>query len=140
MSVERDVFQFLEEAIALAGASAGTVALVGLEVNETVYQLIKTDRGVRVGDGESQLAPVPGGERVDEFDCFLSVICFARVTGADKTDRVAAREDAIDIGRAVSLVFLADPSMNGRVRDSRVLRARRGFDSTRDRPTRPSRK
>ena len=131
MSVENDTFEFLEEAVA---AVALDNALQGIEVHETVYQTIKTDRGVRVGNGESQLAPLPGGGAIEEFDCLLSLVCYSRVIGADKTDRVMARDQAMDIAKAVSMLFLTDPSMGGRVRDSRVLKARRGFDSIGSQP------
>jgi hypothetical protein len=131
MSTENDTFEFLEEAVA---AVAPDDVLYGIEVHETVYQTIKKDSGVRVGNGESQLAPLPGGGAIEEFDCLLSLVCFARVTGADKTDRVMARDQAMDIAKAVSMLFLTDPSMGGRVRDSRVLKARRGFDSIGSQP------
>jgi hypothetical protein len=126
MSVEASTFAFLEEAV--AGAAQGT-ALAGAELHDTTYEVIKTDYGVRIGDCVSEFAPLPGGDLVDEFDGLVTLICFARVVGPDKTHRHAAREKSLDISKAVAKLFLDDPSMNGRVRDSRVLWAARGYDS-----------
>jgi hypothetical protein len=127
MSIENDTFEFIEEAVV---ASAVGDRLNGIELHETVYQTIKKDTGVRVGDCESSLAPTPGAEEVEEFDGLLNLVCFARVTGEDKTRRMAARDNALELAKAVSKLFLDDPSMGGRVRDSRVLRVLRGYDST----------
>jgi hypothetical protein len=71
---------------------------------------------------------------MEEFDALLTIVCYARVAGQDKTERTAARDQAIEIAKAVAALFLSDPSMGGRVRDSRVLRAARGFESVGSQP------
>ena len=131
MNVEQRVSSFIQEAIESADVST---AIHGAELHETVYEAIRNSFGIRIGDCESELAPTPGGGEMEEFDALLTIVCYARVAGQDKTERTAARDQAIDIAKAVAGLFLADPSMGGRVRDSRVLRAARGFESVGSQP------
>jgi hypothetical protein len=131
MSIENQTHDFIGDAIAEA---VNGHELYGAELHETVYQTIKKDYGVRVGDCQSSLAPLPGGEAVEEFDGLLTLVCYGRVVGPDKTDRMQAREKALAIAKALSKLFLDDPSMGGRVRDARVLRALRGYESVGSQP------
>lgn len=115
-------------AAAVEAADEGTT-LYKAEVQDTVYQAIKTDRGVRVGDCVSDVAPSFGGETVEEFDARVPLVCYSRVVGTDKTNRKAARDDARALALAVAKLFFDDPTIGGSVRDSRVLKMVRGFDS-----------
>ena len=126
MTIEDAVFDYLGAAI--SAAPNGT-ALYQAELHGTVYEKIKKNFGVRVGDCESDVAPLAGGGAAEEFDASLIVVIFARVEGADKSARRPARNKAREMMLAVAKLFQDDPSMGGRVRDSLVGRCARGFDS-----------
>ena len=129
MTIEDAVHEVLATAI---GTAAEGDPLYKAELHDTVYQTITQDYGVRVGDCESDLAPLAGGEEMGEFDAMLTIVCFARVEGADKTERKAARAKARSLMLAIAKILFNDPTLNGQVRDARVLRAKRGFDSITD--------
>jgi hypothetical protein len=124
VTIEDRTAEFLQEGVtaALEGNS-----LVGAEVNDTVYTEIG-DYGYRIGDCVSDVAPLPGGEGMEEFDARLTLVCFARVAGADQRDRKAARTKARELMLAACKLFFDDTTMGDRVRDVLVGRCRRGFD------------
>lgn len=124
MTIEDAALEFIQAAVA---GAANDSPLYGAEVKDD-YQTIEKDFGVIIGDCTSDVAPKPGGAMA-EFDALLIVVCFARVVGSDKTERRDARNKARALMLAVAGLFNNDPMMNGQVRDSRVLRCRRGFDS-----------
>jgi hypothetical protein len=101
--------------------------LYGAEVRDD-YQTITKDYGYIIGECTSDVAPLPGGD-MGEFDALLVLVAFARVAGADKTERKAARRTARALMLRAAKLFGLDPMMGGEVRDSRILRCRRGFDS-----------
>jgi hypothetical protein len=113
---------------AVAAAAEGET-LHEAEVQDTVYETMKRDRGIRIGDCESDVAPSPGGEAMEEFDAQLVLVCYSRIVGTDKTQRKAARDDARTLALATAKLFIDDPSIGGHVRDSRVVKMRRGYDS-----------
>jgi hypothetical protein len=131
MSIENHTFEFLEAAV---NTAIDGEALYGAETLETVYQTIKREFGIRVGDCEAKLAPLPGGEAIEEFDGLVTLSCFARVAGTNKTMRMVARDKAIEVAKAAAKHFLDDPTMQGRVRNSRVVSARRGFENIGSQP------
>jgi hypothetical protein len=124
VTIEDAAEDFIQAAV--DAAEEGNV-LFQAEVKDD-YQTITKDYGVIVGDCTSDVAPLAGGA-MGEFDALLIMVCFARVVGSDKTERKAARNKARELMLAVAGLFTNDPMMNGQVRDSRVLRCRRGFDS-----------
>jgi hypothetical protein len=77
---------------------------------------------------------MPGGEAIEEFDGLITLSCFARVAGTNKTMRMVARDKAIEVAKAAAKHFLDDPTMQGRVRNSRVVSARRGFENIGSQP------
>lgn len=113
ISAEHKLFTFLQGAIAAAGAED---PLHQMELHDTVHQVITRDRGLRIGDGRSQLAPKPDGT-LGEFDAEVELTCFVRVAGTDKTERLAARDGVVDLAAAVATLFYDDATLGGRVCD-----------------------
>ena len=124
MTIEDATLEFLQAAV---DAAVEGDLLFGAEVKDD-YQTISKDYGFIIGDCNSVVAPKPGGE-MGEFDALLIIVCFARVVGSDKTERKDARNKARELMLVAAGLFSRDPMMGGKVRDSRVLRCRRGFDS-----------
>lgn len=108
--------------------------LFELEILDSPYAKITKDYGVQVDDANSDLAPLPGGDELEEFDADLILIVYSRVDGPDYSDRKSARTRAIDLGKRLGQLFLSDPTMNGRVQDSRMLRCTRGWASIKSVP------
>ena len=129
MTIEDAIFEFIEAAVAAAQEGE---PLFKAEVHDTVYQRIKQDYGVRVGDCESDLAPAPGAAEVQEFDTELTLIFYARVAGADKSNRKAARNQVRELALAVAKLIFDDPSIGGQVFDCLPGKLRRGYDSITD--------
>jgi hypothetical protein len=124
VTIEDATLEFLQAAV---DAAAEGNPLFGAEVKDD-YQTITKDFGFIVGDCTSEVAPKPGGA-MGEFDALLIIVCFARVSGSDKTERKNARNKTRELMLAAAGLFSLNPMMGGEVRDSRVLRCRRGFDS-----------
>jgi hypothetical protein len=124
VTIEDAVADFLQAAVDVANEPD---VLHGAAVLDD-YQTIQGDYGFIVGECTSDVAPMPGGAMA-EYDALLTVVAFARVTGEDKTERKAARTKARALMLRAAGLFSTDTSMAGKVRDSQVLRCRRGFDS-----------
>jgi hypothetical protein len=98
MIAEKALFEFFTERI--AAAMQGTT-LYNLELHDTVYRSIKTDRGLRIGTAVRTLAPANDDLR-KELDARLPLAVFSRVLGVDKPEgRLAALESVIEIASAV---------------------------------------
>jgi hypothetical protein len=123
-TIEDVVEEFLQDAVDAADEDD---TLHGAEVRDD-WQTITKDFGYIVGDCIANPAPIPGGE-MGEFDALLIVVSFARVVGQDKTERKAARRKARALYLRAAKMLGLNPQMNSTVRDSRILRCRRGFDS-----------
>ncbi|HEX8500800.1 MAG TPA: hypothetical protein VF659_09425 [Pyrinomonadaceae bacterium] len=123
MTVEDATHEFIAEAVVAAEEGS---ALFGIELHDTLYTS-KQERGVQIGDCESDVAPLPGGEGMQEFDAELSLFCFARIAGEDKSDRKAARNKARELMLAVAALFFDNTTMGGRVNDVLVRRCVRGY-------------
>jgi hypothetical protein len=130
-AIEDHVYDFIAEAI---DAAEPGDAFFEAELHDTVYRRIEKEFGVRVGDGESELAPSPGDAEILEFDGTVPLVVFSLVTGADRSDRKAARARMLRVAKAVAKLFLEDPTMSNRVNDSRVTRCPRGWDSIESKP------
>lgn len=123
-SLNRKFYEFLQTAIE---GAADTDALFGAELHDTVYQQIENDFGVRISTPESSLAPQSSG--IEDNDALVTLVIFARIQGADKTDRLNALDVCDAVTKAVAKTFYDDLSMGGRVCDCDVLRAVTDFDS-----------
>lgn len=130
ISCEHQLFLFLQSAIAVAQSGE---PLHGIELHDTEHQVITRDRGIRISDGRSQLAPKADGT-LGEIDAEVELTCFVRVAGADKTERLAARDGAIDLAAAVAALFFADQTLGGRVCDLQLGAIRREFASINGQP------
>ncbi len=98
------------------------------ELHDTLYRRITKPFGIRIGDGESSLTPSSGAEEILEHDGEVPIVIYSRVEGPDRRDRKAARSRMLDVAKAVAKLFLNDPTMGGRVNDSRVTKCLRGWD------------
>ena len=125
-AIEDHVYNFIKEAVA---AAAPESPLAGVEVHDTVYREIEQETCIRVGDGDSDLAPNPGATAMQEFDGVVPLVVLSLLTGADRSARQACRSRMIDLSKALAMVFMEDPTMGGRVNDSRVTRWPRGWDN-----------
>ncbi len=123
-TIEDVVEEFLQGAV--AAAVDGDV-LFGAEVKDE-WSEIEADFGFIVGDCTASPAFAPGAV-MSEFDAVLIVVAFARVVGQDKSVRKPARQKARALYLKAAEIFGLDPQMNTSVRDSRIRRCRRGFDS-----------
>lgn len=123
MTIEDSTHDFIAEAV---GAAEEGSAFFDAELHDTVYTSMG-EYGVRIGDCESDVAPLPGDEGMEEFDAELSLYCFARIAGEEKADRKAARNKARGLMLAVAGLFFDDTTMGGRVRDVLVRRCVRGY-------------
>jgi hypothetical protein len=121
---DRTIAYLLEQREAVADEDD---LLFELEILDSPYATITKDFGVQVDDANSDLAPTPGGDDLEEFDADLILVVYSRVDGPDYSDRKAARTRAIALGKRLGQLFLTDPTMNSRVQDSRVLRCSRGW-------------
>lgn len=129
MTIEDAIYEYVNGAVT---AAAEESPLHEAEVHETVHERITKDYGIRIGDCDSDLAPLAGGEAMEEFDAYIVVVIFWRVAGADKSERRPARDKARALALATAKLFFDDPTMGGRVRDSMVDTCVRGFDSVTD--------
>lgn len=121
---ETKVFEFLEEQIA---AAAPDHVLAFLELHDTVYQKIRTARGIRISDCVSEFAPYGDDEK--EWDAQITLSCYIRVEGKDKTDRQPALAAVFDLQREVYRILRANPTLNDRVCDVLLRPGSRGYDS-----------
>lgn len=126
MTVEESLNQFLTGAI--AAASAGS-ALYQVELHDTFYQRIEGDVGVRIGDCEADLSPLPDAQAVEEFNARVTLVCYARIPKEDWERRGPYRDRVTGMAREIALLFFNDPRMGQRVNDARVLSVRRGYDA-----------
>jgi hypothetical protein len=130
-AIEDLIYDFLAENIA---AAPNDSPLFEAELHDTVYRVITQEYGIRIGDGSSELVPNPGATEIQEVNGVVPIVIFSVVTGADRADRKDARGRMIGLAKAVSKLFLDDPMMNGRVNDSRIKSAPRGWDSIESKP------
>jgi len=126
-AIEDRIFDFLEESIAAIVDEDDP--LFGAQLLDSPFAKIESEYGIQVDDGDSDFAPTPGATDIEEFDGRVTLIIFRLVTGADRSQRAEARGQAIAMSKAAAMFFLEDPTMGGRVNDSRVLRCSRGWAS-----------
>ncbi|MBD0370326.1 MAG: hypothetical protein ICV60_05785 [Pyrinomonadaceae bacterium] len=130
MPPEDAAFDLLEASI--NGAVEGDV-LYGAELLDNADDNITKDYGLSIGDCDgADIAPLRGGQGMEEYDAIFILVAFARVAGTDKSDKTArraARAQARALGLEAAKVFHKNKTMNGQVKNSRILRGKRGFDS-----------
>lgn len=119
------LYEFLRESI---DALPQDHTLFELEVHDTVFQTIKTERGARISDAVGDLSPGPEMV-IKEYDTLLIITCYSRVNGTDKTQRQTALVDLFNIQREIYSLLLNDSTLGGRVCDSVLLKGGRGYDS-----------
>ena len=119
------LFEFLSDAI--ESCTERESLLYELELHDTIYQTIKTNFGWRISDAVSGLHPGPGGG-LRELDAEISLVCFAKVEGKDKKQRMEARQKAWELQLAATELFWADTTLGDRVCDITIRRTPRGYD------------
>jgi hypothetical protein len=129
VTIEDIVVTAIETAVAAAGS--GT-PLYQAEVHDTVYLRITKGYGIRIGDCTSDLAPSPGDTQLEEFNAELMLVFYARIAGAEKSDRKAARNQVRELALATAKLFVDDPTIGGAVRDCNLGKLKRGYDSLTD--------
>lgn len=148
-AIEDDVYDFLRDAIDAAEAVAPDPPadglpwlfdpnnpLAGAELHDHVYQDIKTEYGIRIGDAESTLAPGPGATEMEEFDGSMPLIVFSEITGPNRADRKGARLRMMKLVKAVALLFIDQNgvTLGDRVNDARITNGPRGWDVLKSKP------
>lgn len=123
-AIEDAIYDFLEEEIEAAGQDS---ALFKAQLLDSPYETIARDYGIQIDDGESDLAPSRGADEVLEFDGNVTLIVFRKIPHLDRAHRKQARGQALELAKAAAKLFFDDPTMGGRVNDSRVLRCLRGW-------------
>ncbi|MBV9242691.1 MAG: hypothetical protein JO314_11855 [Acidobacteria bacterium] len=120
------LFDYLTERIA---AAAFGDTLFELELHDTVWQTIQTNRGIRISDAVSVLVPDSQGG-MKEWDASLIITCYARVEGVDVKSRQPAVQAVFDIEQAVCDALYANGgSLGGRVCALTINPATRGYDN-----------
>lgn len=136
--IEAHVYDFLKDAVDAANdpdTGDEDSPFFGAELHQHVFQKFDDAKwfGIRVGNGESTLAPNSGATEIEEFDGSLTLVTFTRLKTSDFSDLEDARTKAFDLAKAVAFLFVTEdpvhgPTMGGRVNDARVTRCPRGFD------------
>ena len=124
MGIEGAIYDTFDAAI---GAAVAGAALNEAELHDTLYARITRPFGLRIGDVEASLAPLPGGAGVGEFDATVPIQCFSKVLADTAAARAAARDKATALAHAAAQIFFDDTTLGGRVRDSLVVDLRRGW-------------
>lgn len=130
-TIEDLAFEFFESGLNALGEDS---PIFGAELHDTLYREITKEFGIRIGDGESDFVPNAGSTEEQEVDGVIPIVIFSLVTGADRSDRKAARTRMIRVAKWVSRLVRVDPTMGGRVNDARIKRVPRGWDSIKSAP------
>jgi hypothetical protein len=126
-SLETALYEVLKAAI---DAAAGGDTLFEVELLASVYDPATTGRAIRIGDSNFDLAPAPGGA-MEELDVLGNVEILSRPEDDTPAAFVAAREDGRVLALAVGQALFDDPTLGGRVQDSRILGGVAGWGSLR---------
>lgn len=117
------LFDFLEEQI--LAAVEGDV-LFELELHDTVFQSIKTLRGIRISDAMGEMSPTSDG--IKEFGVELSIVCFARVEGKDKKARGPAMQAVWELEKEIYRLLFTHNTLGSRVCDVLPGKGFRSYD------------
>jgi hypothetical protein len=138
-AIEDHLYEFILAAVDAANDEAApdeNSPFFEVVLHDTIYRPITSDQHyyIQVGNCDSDFAPSFGGDTIKEFDGDVTVITLARVLTEDRSDRKAARGKALSLAKAVAKLLLDDPTMGGRVNDSRVLKCLRDWTSINSEP------
>ena len=125
-SIEKAVYDYLNPLVAAAQNGGGP--LDGVAIDHTPYQPFFGDNGISILLHKAEIASTAGADDVEEKNGSLPIICFARVVGADKTNRFAARDKADAIYKAVATLLYSDPTLGGYCVFSRPMKSEGGWD------------
>jgi hypothetical protein len=107
--------------------------LFDLELHDTVWQNILTDRGVRLSESVGDFSPGP--ENVEkEYDVLVIITCYSRVTGQQQTDRQPALIDVFQIQKEIYSLLRLNSTLGDRVCDLVLRRGSRGYDNLNGQP------
>ncbi len=133
MTTEERVYEFIKAAVDAVTETTPTPdsALFDLEVHDHVYRKITKPAGIRIGTADGELSPSAGGEEMNEYNCSMLLVVFVRIptTQKDGDERTVAMRQAVEIAKAVSLLFWDNSSCDERFRDTRIKDFIRGYDS-----------
>ncbi len=130
--IEDSLYDFIKAAVDTANdedAPDEDSPFFKVVLHDTIYQPIVDDQNdfIQIGNCDSDFAPSQHADSVEEFDGDVTVITLSRVTAAERSDRKAARTRAMELAKAVAKLLLDDPTMGGRVNDSRILKCLRDW-------------
>ena len=115
MSLETLAQEWLEARVA---AEAAGRALVGVQVLDTAFGKITSDKAVMIGPASSSFAPMTNGT-AGEFGGVVTLIILVRVADRTPQKYLEARETALAVAARIAyLAMFEDNDLGGRVRDS----------------------
>lgn len=139
IAIEDHLYEFIAEAVDAANdpdAPDEDSPFFDVVLHDTVYRPITSEQHhyIQIGNCDSDFAPSSGAETIEEFDGDVTIITLSRVLTEDRSDRKAARSKALSMAKAAAKLLLDDPTMGGRVNDSRVLKCLRDWTSIQSEP------
>ncbi len=124
--VENLLYEFLAENIGEFGTA--------LEIHTSAYETRHKDRGIVIGDAESEMLPDGNGDSMKEFDATLALEIYSKVEGQDKDLRIGARQAVFDIKTSLLKLFEKYPTLDARGCRIRILDQVRYFESYESEP------
>lgn len=131
-SLEKIVYDFLK---ALVEAAEDGDVLRGAQVSENTYEAVSKVKCIQIGPCESEPAPAPQAEEMTEFDGMLTLVILRKV--ADKANPhsfTEAREEALDIARAIGVAIANDQDLSGALQLALTKKVRRTFTTVGNHP------
>jgi hypothetical protein len=102
MSPETAVYNILKNA---AEKAAEDSPFFNVDIQPTVYSVVKETKTIRIGNCESSFAPV--GETVKEFDADITIQILHKVADSENADDYPIATDAVrDLTMATANLFL----------------------------------
>ncbi len=118
------LFDFLAEKIE---AALPDDVLFEVELHDTIYQQITTDRVVRISEVVGGFSPGP--ENVwKEWDVSITLVALARVQGQEKKERQPAITEVWELQRELYSLLTQDSTLGGRICDLVLRDGVRGYD------------
>jgi hypothetical protein len=102
--------------------------LFGVQLPLTVYDPATQMRAIRIGDWNADIAPGPGGV-VEGWDILGKLEILSQPADETPEAMLAAEDDVWAITLAVAQLLVNDPTMGGRLHDSRILGGLVGWGS-----------
>jgi hypothetical protein len=98
-----------------------------LDLHDTIYQQINTQRCVRISEVVGGFSPGPENEW-KEYDVSITLVALARVTGTEKKDRQPALTQVWELQKELYKLLTEEPTLDGRVCDLLLEDGVRGYD------------